>query len=129
MITIQRKSQKSSGNNYCPRSSDDSSDESSDDLTEVEGRQPKAKKIKWMKNQLDIKFEETAVDMALAIDFIEPSHILLKVFQFQKPLVHQIKPTILEFAKESFLEITAIKNPKHSDGRVMGGNNLKKIAF
>ena len=85
--------------------------------------QPKAKKIKWMKNQLDGRFEETIVDMELAIDCIEPSHILLKVFQFQKPLIHLIKPTILGFAKESFQEITAIKNLKHSDGRVMGGNN------
>ena len=108
-VPTKRKAQKPSGNNYCPRSSEDTSDEFSDDPTEVDGRQPKAKKIKWMKNQLDGRFEETIVDMELAIDCIEPSHILLKVFQFQKPLIHLIKPTILGFAKESFQEITAVK--------------------
>ena len=55
-------------------------DESSDDLTGVDGRQPKAKKIKWMKNRLDLRFEETAVDLELAIDCLDPSQTLLKVF-------------------------------------------------
>ena len=37
------------------------------------------------------------VDLELALDYLEPSHTL-EVFQFQKPIVRQIKRTILGFS-------------------------------
>ena len=109
--------------------SDDLSDDSSDDITESDVRQPKAKRIKWIKQKFEEEFDEIPLDLELALDCLESSHVLLEVFQYQKPMIHLIKPTILNFARDSFIEITPAKNLKHRDGRLMGGDSLKNITL
>jgi hypothetical protein len=123
-----RKLEKSSGNKNFQKNLNDSheEEESSD---EEDSRKPKAKKIEWIKKKLDEELDVTTLNMELAIDCLQGSNTLLKVFQNQAPMIHLIKPTLLEFTKESFLEITSSKNLKHSDGRVLGGQSLKNIKF
>ena len=105
----------------------DSSSSSSEDEDQV--NQPKMKKLKWIKKKLDKDLNQTTVDLELAGDFLEASDTLLKVFQCQQPMIHVINPTILEFTKESFLEITSSRNLKHSDGKNLSGNILKALQF
>ena len=124
-----RKTENLSGNNYFQIASDDSSEASGDEITESEERQPKAKKIKWMKHKLEEEFKETVVDLELAIEVLEPVHVLLEVFQYQKPMVHLIKPTLVNFVRDSFKEITSAKNLKHNNGELMGGDSLKHLSF
>ena len=121
-----RKGMKSSGRKSFLVSSEESS---SSDSSEEDIRKPNAKKIVWIKEKLGDKLDETTVEFEGAIDVLKESDTLLRVFQHQQPTVHVIKASILELAKNCFLNITAPNNLLHSDGTPLGGKSLQNLHF
>ena len=123
-----KKNEKPSGKNSFQKAndSDESDSESSDDEG---GRKPKSARIDWIKNIFREDLARVAVALDLSVECLEPSHTLLKVFQSQAPMIHTLKPTILEFTRDTFLNITSYRNLKYSDGRPLGGKGLKEIKF
>ena len=87
------------------------------------------KKIVWIKEKLGDKLDETTVEFEGAIDVLKESDTLLRVFQHQQPTIHVIKASILELAKNCFLNITAPNNLLHSDGTPLGGKSLQNLHF
>lgn len=89
----------------------------------------KAKKLLWLKKYLDPDegLQKAIVELDVAIDCLSSSDILLKVFQCQKPMIHVLKPTILEYVRDCFREIIDVKYLKYSDGKPLGGSSLKAL--
>ena len=88
---------------------DDQSSDSEFDDPEADIRKlTKAKKLVWLKKYLDPEegLQKAIVELDVATDCLSSSDTLLKVFQCQKPMIHVIKPTILQFARDSFMQIT-----------------------
>ena len=102
-----------------------------EDGSETEYRKPKRKKLKWLKKKLNPKedLKTTILELEVAEDCLKASNLLLTVFQLKKPMIHVLKPTILQFAQDSFLEITPSKFLKHSDDKPLGGKSLKTLQF
>jgi hypothetical protein len=53
--------------------------------------------------------DETILELEVAQDCLTSSDVLLRVFQLKKPMIHVLKATMLQFVKDSFLEITPSK--------------------
>ena len=130
-----RKVENISGENSPQGVSDEDNGQSSssedDGGSEEETRKPKRKKLKWLKKKFNPgeELNTTTLELEVAQDCLNSSHVLLKVFQMKKPMIHVLKPTMLQFVKDSFLEITPSKFLKHSDGKPFGGKSLKLLEF
>ena len=75
------------------------------------------------------ELDSTTVHLDLALECMKSSDSLLRVFQTQKPAIHVLKASLLEFTKECFLQITSSRNLLNSDGTNIGGTGLKQLKF
>ena len=122
-----RKKQKLTGRNSFQLNSVNSEESSLE--SEDETRQEKGKKMEWLKKKLSDELDSTTVLLDLALECLKSSDSLLRVFQTQKPAIHILKASLLEYTKECFLQITASRNLLNSDGSNIGGTGLKKLKF
>ena len=83
----------------------------------------------WLKKKLSEELDSTTVHLDLALECMKSSDSLLRVFQTQKPAIHVLKASLLEFTKECFLQITSSRNLLNSDGTIIGGTGLKQLKF
>ena len=108
---------------------DDHSSDSEFEDPEVGIRKSKEKKLVWLKKYLDPDegLQKATVELDVAIDCLGSSDQLLKVFQSQNPMIHVLKPTILQFVRDCFIEVTDVKFLQYSDGKPLGGSSLKYL--